>query len=131
MLFRIGEVFFPSISFPKIITHEIISCVMLILQLSFLFFSATYTHQFFKWKSVRKWYKKEKQAYEQSLQEQQQREFAGGKETRDSNNLPGEISDVDVGCTGPRGEVLISSSSSSVPNRSIEDPGQMPSNIYE
>ena len=49
----------------------------------------------------------------------------------DSNNIPGEISDVDVGCTGPRGEVLISSSSSSVPNRSIEDPGQMPSNIYE
>ncbi len=47
-----------------------------------------------------------------------------------SNNLPGEISDVDVGCTGPRGEVLISSSSS-VPNRSVEDPGEMPSNIYE
>ncbi len=88
------------------------------------------THQFFKWKSVRKWYKKEKQAYEQSLQ--QHRECSGGKETTDSNNIPGEISDVDVGCTGPRGEVLTSSSSSSSdPNRSIEDPGQMPSNIYE
>ncbi|KAL7454604.1 hypothetical protein ACHAWC_006232, partial [Mediolabrus comicus] len=40
---------------------------------------------------------------------------------------------VDVGCTGPRGELLISSSSSSssAPNRNIEDPGQMPSNIYD
>jgi hypothetical protein len=125
--------FFHQSRFQKI-THEIISCAILILQLSFLFFSATYTHQFFKWKSVRKWYKKEKQAYEQSLQQQHQhREFVGGKETTDSNSIPGEISDVDVGCTGPRGEVLISSSSSSssVPNRSIEDPGQMPSNIYE
>jgi len=97
-----------------------------------LSFFSSLPHQFFKWKSVRKWYKKEKQAYEQSLQ-QQHRECSGGKKTTDSNNIPAEISDVDVGCTGPRGEVLISSSSSSssVPNRSIEDPGQMPSNIYE
>ena len=86
-------------------------------------------HQFFKWKSVRKWYKKEKQAYEQSLQEQQHRECSGGKKTTDINNIPGEISDVDVGCTGPRGEVLTSSPSDH--NRSVEDPGEMPSNIYE
>jgi len=92
---------------------KFISCANTDLTIVFLFFSA-HTHQFFKWKSVRKWYKKEKQAYEQSLQEQQHGEFAGGKETTDSNNIPGEISDVDVGCTGPRGEVLISSSS--VPN---------------
>lgn len=103
------------------------SSLVHILVLHYLsFFSVT---QFFKWKSVRKWYKKEKQAYEQSLQEQH-RELAGGKETTDSSNIPGEISDADVGCTGPSGEVLISSSSS-VPDRSIEDPGQMPSNIYE
>jgi hypothetical protein len=109
------------------------SLALYCLQLSF-FFLFCHTHQFFKWKSVRKWYKKEKQAYEQSLQQQQRQqhgECSGGKETTDSNNIPGEISDVDVGCTGPRGEVLTSSSSSSVPNRSVEDPGQMPSNIYE
>lgn len=47
----------------------------------------------------------------------------------DSNNIPGEIADVDVGCTGPRGEVL--TLSPSVPNRSVEDPREMPSNIYE
>ena len=97
---------------------------------SYICLSFLLHYQFFKWKSVRKWYKKEKKAYEQSLQQQQHREFAGGKKTTDSNNIPGEISDVDVGCTGPRGEMLTPSSSSD-PNRSVEDPREMPSNIYE
>ena len=56
------------------------------------------TNEFFKWRSVQKWHKKEKQKYEQALKE--------GKVRKQSSNagasLPKqEVPDVDVGCTGP------------------------------
>lgn len=86
------------------------------------------TNEFFKWKSVRRWHKKEKQKYEQSLQ---YREVADKKtnniESKNSTGVPGELSDVDVGCTGPRGELLQHSASDS----EVMDPGQLPKNIYE
>eukprot|EP00984_Skeletonema_dohrnii_P025111 scaffold14227_cov161-Skeletonema_dohrnii-CCMP3373.AAC.1 len=77
---------------------------------------------------VRRWHKKEKQKYEQSLQ---YREVADKKtnniESKTSTGVPGELSDVDVGCTGPRGELLQHSASDS----EVMDPGQLPTNIYE
>jgi len=85
------------------------------------------TNEFFKWKSVRRWHKKEKQKYEQSLQ---YREVADKKtnniESKNSTGVPGELSDVDVGCIGPRGELLQHYTSSEV-----MDPGQLPTNIYD
>eukprot|EP00986_Skeletonema_menzelii_P013199 scaffold7554_cov143-Skeletonema_menzelii.AAC.7 len=87
------------------------------------------TNEFFKWKSVRRWHKKEKQKYEQSLQ------YAAGKKANHKASnypslVPGELSDVDVGCTGPRGE-LLHDSAPSVTDSEVLDPGMLPTNIYE
>lgn len=85
-------------------------------------------NQFFKWKSVRKWHKKEKQKYEESLQYKD-----AAVNSRASNNpslVPGELSDVDVGCTGPRGE-LLRNSAPSLADSEVLDPGMLPTNIYE
>jgi hypothetical protein len=87
-------------------------------------------YQFFKWKSVRRWHKKEKQKYEQSLkiQEDAGKQTSPMSKSNNSASVPGELSDVDVGCTGPGGE-LLQHSASSVPVSEV--PGKLPSNIYE
>lgn len=48
-----------------------------------------------------------------------------------SHVIPGELSDVDVGCIGPTGELLRQSSASSVSDCEVIDPGELPTNIYK
>mmetsp|Transcript_47356 Transcript_47356/g.100631 ORF Transcript_47356/g.100631 Transcript_47356/m.100631 type:complete len:416 (+) Transcript_47356:165-1412(+) len=80
------------------------------------------TNEYFKWRSVKRWHKREKKKYEQALKD--------GKNGSKSNVaiLSKQVPDGDVGCTGP----LDSESSSDViAHHDILDPGPMPSNIYD
>ncbi len=59
---------------------------------------------------------------------------ASKKANSDSNkssHVSGELADVDVGCTGPREELLRQSSASSMPDSEVMDPGDFPANIYK
>ena len=58
------------------------------------------TNEFFKWKNVRKWHRKETQKYELALKQGKK----GTKTIRNFTNnsfFPEQASDVDVGCAGP------------------------------
>lgn len=80
------------------------------------------TNEFFKWRSVRKWHKKEKRKYEQALK--------NGKFGKKSNAgmVSKHIPDGDVGCTGPMSG---DPASDVIAEDEIIDPGPMPENIYD
>lgn len=78
------------------------------------------TNEFFKWRSVRKWHKREKKKYERALKD--------GKvgSTIGAGALTKMVPDGDVGCTG-----LVPDSSSPEVISGVIDPGPMPENIYD
>ena len=78
------------------------------------------TNEFFKWRSVQKWHKKEKQKYEKALKE--------GKVRKQSSNARASLPkqevpdvDVDVGCTGP---VASEHENDIAENVNVLDPGE-------
>ena len=82
--------------------------------------------QFFKWKSVRRWHKREKQKYDEYIQNVK---VVRSNIKADTINCdPGELVDVDVGCVGPMGDLHRYSTAD---NKEVVDPGNFPSNIYE
>ena len=82
------------------------------------------TNEFFKWKNVRKWHRKEKKKYDQALADGNIASTSNGV----SKQISEHVSDVDVGCTGP---VAKGSSSEELDDSSIIDPGPLPNNLYE
>mmetsp|Transcript_23835 Transcript_23835/g.37379 ORF Transcript_23835/g.37379 Transcript_23835/m.37379 type:complete len:421 (-) Transcript_23835:99-1361(-) len=108
---------------------SVVLCIFLAFHLYITAINMT-TNEFFKWKSVRRWHKKEKQKYEQSLHYMDGASKKANSDSNKSSHVSGELSDVDVGCTGPRGELLRQSSASSMPDSEVMDPGDFPANIY-
>jgi len=79
------------------------------------------TNEFFKWRSVRRWHKKEKLKYQQALKDGK----IGLKS--DAGTSTKQLPDGDVGCTGP---VSAESMSDEIRDDDVIDPGPMPENIY-
>ena len=80
------------------------------------------TNEFFKWRSVKKWHKKERQKFQESLKAK--------KRSPKSNiraSLAKQVPDGDVGCTG----LTDKSQTGELEDDDIIDPGEMPKNIYE
>lgn len=81
------------------------------------------TNEFYKWRSVVGWHKREKKKYEEALSKD-------GKVVGSKGNagmVSKQVSDGDVGCTGMAADV---SSSDVIADDEIIDPGPMPENIY-
>lgn len=88
------------------------------------------TNEYFKWKAVRRWHKKMKQKYEETEKEGRfGRTNTEESSSRDGSSFSEQVSDVDVGCTGPASAVK-PSKQKAVDNDCF-DPGPMPKNIYE
>jgi len=92
------------------------------------------TNEYYKWRQVKKWYKREKKRYEKALEE--------GKVKDNKSSLNGrkemkELSDVDVGCVGPIKDNEESASMNKNGRQteefeeSIINPGPFPVNIYD
>mmetsp|Transcript_6302 Transcript_6302/g.14219 ORF Transcript_6302/g.14219 Transcript_6302/m.14219 type:complete len:369 (-) Transcript_6302:626-1732(-) len=81
------------------------------------------TNEFFKWRSVKRWHKKERMKFEQALKHGK----IGTK--NNSEGLSKQVPDGDVGCTG----LVEDNTSSDVKgvDGGIIDPGPMPENIYK
>ena len=81
------------------------------------------TNEFFKWRSVKKWHKKERQRFQEALKDKK-------RSTRSDirAKLAKQVPDGDVGCTGLTDE---SSQTGELGDDDIIDPGEMPKNIYE
>ena len=80
------------------------------------------TNEFFKWKIVHKWHKEETRKYQRALKNGTVRKVP-------TQNGPDEsTSDIDVGCTGPVGEVAASEADA---DKDTFDPGPIPKNIYK
>jgi hypothetical protein len=85
------------------------------------------TNEFFKWRAVRKFHKKETRKYQQA--------FKDGTLTTSTTKTNGNVklqvesaADVDVGCTGPNGEAVQEKVDD---DNEIFYPGLVPTNIYE
>ena len=92
------------------------------------------TNEFYKWRQVKKWHKKEKAKYKEALAGGLLSEIIGRKKTAKM----GEIPDVDVGCVGPvdaAGENLKSEGcdydGKNEDAKGMIDPGPFPKNIYD
>lgn len=83
------------------------------------------TNEFFKWRSVRRWHKKERQKYEQALKDGTIRAKANASPMPSSKQVPND--DVGVGCMGP---VAADSLQQVIADDEVIDPGPMPKNIY-
>jgi len=80
------------------------------------------TNEFYKWRSVVRWHKRERKKYENALKD--------GKVVGSKSNagiLSKQVTDGDVGCTGMTAD---DSSSDVIADDAIVDPGPMPENIY-
>lgn len=83
------------------------------------------TNEYFKWRSVRKWHKKERRKYERALRDG----MIGSKKGDAGGALSKQVPDGDVGCTGPVGGEG-EPSSDVIADDEIFDPGPVPKNIY-
>jgi len=79
------------------------------------------TNEFFKWRSVRRWHKKEKLKYKHTLKD------GNLKTASNADTMSKQVPDGDVGCTGP---VTAESSLQVIDDDEVIDPGPMPKNIY-
>lgn len=80
------------------------------------------TNEFFKWKAVRKWHKKETRNYQLALKK-------GTVLKVPIQNGPDQYtSDINVRCTEPVGEVATSEADE---DKHALDPGPIPNNIYK
>jgi hypothetical protein len=97
------------------------------------------TNEYYKWRQVKKWHKKEKSKYASAVAEGLVKKFAAS--AKRSSGM-GELPDVDVGCVGPTGAVTGQSGAEELDNNrptntredeqadGIIDPGPFPKNIY-
>ena len=76
------------------------------------------TNEFFKWRSVRRWHKKERQKYEQALKDGTIRAKANASPMPSSKQVPND--DVGVGCMGP---VAADSLQQVIADDEVIDPG--------
>ncbi|KAL3785135.1 hypothetical protein HJC23_013294, partial [Cyclotella cryptica] len=79
------------------------------------------TNEFFKWKAVHKWHKKETRKYQLALKN------GTFLKVSKQNGPDQSVSDLDVGCTGPIGEAAVSEAEE---DKHAFDPGPIPQNIY-
>jgi palmitoyltransferase len=103
------------------------------------------TNEYYKWRQVHKWYKKEKSKFLRAVKEgiiKDDQAFVSeqARNTEKSSFAPVNISDGDVGCVGP---VNVNADSSQVQQVSaddgdekeevdkIMDPGPRPKNVYD
>ena len=82
------------------------------------------TNEFFKWRSVKKWHKKEQQKFQESLKEKRR-----STKSDIRTKLAKQVPDGDVGCTGAVSDK--SQKTGELEDDDIIDPGEMPKNIYE
>ena len=80
------------------------------------------TNEFFKWRSVKKWHKKERQKFQDALKDKSRSPKSDIRAT-----LAKQVPDGDVGCTG----LTDKSQTRELEDDDIIDPGEMPKNIYE
>lgn len=99
------------------------------------------TNEFYKWRQVKKWYKREKSRYQKALKEGKvhQKTVSGDDNSNDDvshHNGGGmnELSDVDIGCVGPvkniNNDVVPKEHENKIDTDTISDPGPPPVNIY-
>jgi Uncharacterized protein containing DHHC-type Zn finger len=106
------------------------------------------TNEYYKWKQVHKWYKKEKDKFLKAVKEgkvsnnNQKSDSGQAKNTEKSSLAAANISDGDVGCVGPVqnrnvniGEIpqeeSVVDSNKDEDSHEIMDPGPRPKNIYD
>lgn len=84
------------------------------------------TNEFFKWRAVKRFHKKETKRYQQALRDGKVK--LTGKKSESVAKSAEDTSDVDVGCTGPAGEATPSKAEE---DDEIFDPGPTPKNAYK
>ena len=85
------------------------------------------TNEFFKWRAVKKFYKKEKTRYQQALKDRKVDTKVKSGSAKAA--LLDHTSDTDVGCTGSVGNTTLKDGEDNGEN--IFDPGLLPKNIYK
>eukprot|EP00956_Cyclotella_meneghiniana_P014906 scaffold22587_cov70-Cyclotella_meneghiniana.AAC.3 len=83
------------------------------------------TNEFFKWRAVEKFHKKEKKRYQEALKDGKVKPVTKNGSAKTA--LADHSSDTDVGCTGPLSNATLKDGENS---KEIFDPGLMPRNIY-
>lgn len=89
------------------------------------------TNEYYKWKNVKKWHRKQRQKYEEAV-------ILGKIKTGGSDGgvmAMGEMAEVDVGCVGtstmPKSSDDGEASQNEGKSNEIRDPGDLPKNIYD
>uniref|UniRef100_A0A7S4VY78 Palmitoyltransferase n=1 Tax=Ditylum brightwellii TaxID=49249 RepID=A0A7S4VY78_9STRA len=104
------------------------------------------TNEYFKWKEVRKWYKKATRQYQKAVQDGKVGVSVSNNSSSSSVDKGGISDDTDIGCTGPMntttsngsGGTATTTTSTTTTNKTkndieeeIMDPGPFPQNIYD
>lgn len=84
------------------------------------------TNEFFKWRAVKKFHKKETKRYHQALQDGKIKPIEKNSDGK-SVTKHSAVDDADVGCTGSMSEMV----SKPVEEGEIFNPGPLPKNIYK
>ena len=119
--------------FPLAVVFILMGAMVVVLSVFVLFHlyiaaNGMTTNEYYKWKHVKKWHKREKSRYEKALKD------GRIKSNHQGSNMKA-IPDVDIGCTGPTGTSdsksdfdtdVVDSDTDSI----LTDPGPMPTNIY-
>ena len=91
----------------------------------------TSANEYYKWKNVKKWHRKQRQKYEEAV-------ILGKIKTGGSDGgvmAMGEMAEVDVGCVGtstmPKSSDDGEASQNEGKSHEIRDPGDLPKNIYD
>mmetsp|Transcript_10865 Transcript_10865/g.16424 ORF Transcript_10865/g.16424 Transcript_10865/m.16424 type:complete len:435 (-) Transcript_10865:115-1419(-) len=97
------------------------------------------TNEFYKWRQVKKWYKREKSRYEKALKEGKKlstKPSSKGEHGSSNGGMKDLTNDVDVGCIGPINNNTVSEKQEEQKEQTEEektvlmDPGPPPVNIY-
>jgi len=93
------------------------------------------TNEYYKWRQVKKWHKKETHKFMKAVVEGRMEDARLKNSSQKEPVGMGEMPDVDVGCVGPINSGTKSSSEdeqrSNNANTDIMDPGPFPKNIYD
>jgi len=82
------------------------------------------TNEYYKWRQVKKWHKKEKSKYEEAVK-------AGKIKSKTvANATMRALPDVDVGCVGPTSQPKEEVQDDGPAKGEVNDPGPYPANIY-
>lgn len=119
--------------FPLAVVFILMAAMVFVLSLFVMFHlyiaaNGMTTNEYYKWKHVKKWHRREKSRYEKALKD-------GTHKSNHEGSSMKAIPDVDIGCTGPtatsdsRSELDADVLDNDV-NSVVTDPGPMPVNIY-